>query len=137
MNEPLSCASQLSGRLLLLVEDDPVQLEGYRRMLERLGCAVFAASTAEEGIAFARSVTIDAILTDNVLAGMTGLRSISEYAKSTDAPVVIMTGHACADLEKDARLLGAKGVFVKPLVPETILAGLVEKMTPSVPGRPR
>jgi two-component system capsular synthesis sensor histidine kinase RcsC len=128
MTEPVPCASPLSGRLLLLVEDDPAQLEDYRRMLERLGCAVFAAATAEAGIAFARSVSIDAILTDNVLTGMTGLRSIAEYAKSTDAPVVIMTSHVNADLEKDARLLGAKGVFSKPLVREAILAGLVEKI---------
>jgi DNA-binding NtrC family response regulator len=125
MTEPRFRSSGLSGKLVLLVEDDEAQLDAYRRTLEELGCAVFAAATAEAGIEFARSARVDAILTDNVLTGMTGLRSIAEYAKSTSAPVLIMTTHIDADLRKDARLLGAKGVLAKPLVWDAILSALV------------
>jgi CheY-like chemotaxis protein len=118
---------RLSGKLVLLVEDDPSQLDSYRRTLEQLGCAVFAAASAEAGIEFTRSFAVDAILTDNVLTGMTGLRSIAEYAKSTPAPVLIMTSHVSEEIKEDARLLGAKGVFAKPLVWEPIIDELAAR----------
>jgi DNA-binding response OmpR family regulator len=109
---------------ILLVEDDPAQTDAYRRILESLGCAMLVASTAETGLELARAVAFDAILTDNVLAGMSGLRSIAEYAKSTKAPVLMMTSHFSADLEKDALLLGAKRVFAKPLAWDSVIPEL-------------
>ena len=132
MEEPRPRASPVSGMRVLLVEDDPAQLDEYLRILDRFGCVVFPAATAEAGIEWARSVPLDAIMTDHVLPGMSGLRSIAEYAKSTRAPVLVMTSHFDADLEKDARLLGAKAAFAKPLILEALAGELAAFGTTTV-----
>ena len=100
--------------VVLLVEDDPSQLVDYITKLEGSGFLVLSAASAEHGITLAQSHHIDAILTDNILPGMTGLRSIAEFAKHTRAPVFVMTSHYNAEVENDARLLGAKGCLKKP-----------------------
>ena len=100
---------------LLIVEDDPVQLEEYRRVLNSKGYVVTCAKSAEEAISLADSNEFDAILTDNVLPGMTGLRAISEFQRRSKAPIALMTSHPSPDLHKDALLLGAAAFFKKPL----------------------
>lgn len=113
-----SDAYQLNSRdkpTVLLVEDDPAQLADYTTMLEGSGYRVRSAASAEDGIALTQSHRVDVILTDNVLPGMTGLRSIAEFAKCSQAPVLVMTSDSSADVEKDALMLGAKGCFKKPL----------------------
>ncbi len=59
---------------VLLAEDEPANLEMYRRMLDRLGYAVLPASTPEECLRLARECTgrIDLLLTDVVMPGMNG-----------------------------------------------------------------
>ena len=116
MLEPDPRGSRLTGMRVLLVEDDLFQLDACRRALEALGCAVSVAASAEAGIELARSSPFDAILTDNILSGMTGLRSIVEYAIATRSPIFLMTSHFSAEVEKDALLVGARRVFAKPLV---------------------
>jgi DNA-binding NtrC family response regulator len=112
------------GMRVLLVEDDPIQKHDYIRILESFGCAVTAAETAENGIELSRSNSFHVILSDNILAGMSGLRSIFEYAKATNAPVLIMTSDFGAEIEKDALLLGAKRVFAKPLAWDAVVSEL-------------
>ena len=99
----------------LLVEDDPSQLADYTAKLEESGYLVHRAATAEDAIRLAQSHPIDVILTDNVLPGMTGLRAIAEFAKYSPAPVLVMTSHHSAEVEKDAQLLGARCCLRKPL----------------------
>lgn len=100
---------------VLLVEDDPSQLADYAAKLEGAGCRVLSAVTAEDAISLTQNHRVDIILTDNVLPGMSGLRSISEFAKRSDAPVLVMTSHFSVEVEHDALLLGAKFCLKKPL----------------------
>ena len=102
---------------VLVVEDGPAQLAEYTQKLGNLGYKVFSVTSAEEGIGFIQSqvAAVDAILTDNILPGMTGVRSIAEFAKCSQAPVFIMTNHPNSESEKDALLLGAKAYLKKPL----------------------
>lgn len=100
---------------LLIVEDDPTQLSEYVSKLAAMGHRVTSATNAEEALSLAQRIEFDVILTDNVLPGMTGLRSIPEFAKYSQAPVLVMTSHYSAEVEKDALLLGAKCCLKKPL----------------------
>lgn len=109
---------------VLVVEDDQDQLEAALSALRALGCVPAAAGDAEAGLELARGADFDVILTDNVLPGMSGLRSIAEYRKATPAPVLLMTSHYSEDFERDARLLGALRVFAKPLAWDELAAAL-------------
>ena len=100
---------------ILIVEDDPTQLADYAAKLDALGYDVHVAMTAEEGITVAGRQQFDLILTDNVLPGMTGLRSIPELLSRSTAPIFLMTSHPSPESEKDALLLGATAYLAKPL----------------------
>ncbi len=80
-----------------------------------MGYDVVAASSAEEALTCVGVGRFDAILSDNILPGMTGLRAIGEFRKLTDAPVLLMTSDADENAEKDALLLGASAFLRKPL----------------------
>lgn len=105
----------LNRLTVLLIEDDPRQLVECITQLEKLGYRVQSAASAEDGIRLAQSNPVDVILTDNILPGMTGVRSIAEYAKWSEAPVLLMTSHYSTEVEHDALLLGAKCCLKKPL----------------------
>lgn len=102
-------------RTVLVVEDDPCQLVDCVGKVLRAGYIVHSASSAEHGIRVAQGRRVDAILTDNVLPGMSGLSSIAAYAACSRAPVLLMTSDWSEEIERDALLLGAKCCLKKPL----------------------
>lgn len=118
---------------ILLVEDDAAQRADYRSALEASGWKIRAVSSAEAGIFEAQNGAFDLILTDNVLPGMTGLRSLAEYANCTKAPVIVMTSHFSEDLAKDGKLLGARSVLAKPLNGERLRSAILAAADASLP----
>ena len=103
------------SKRMLIVEDDAVELEEHCLMLRGIGYEVTGAHSAEEALACAESGRFDAILTDNLLPGMTGLRVIPELKKRSTAPILLMVNQPSPEVEKDALLLGAAAVIQKPL----------------------
>ncbi|MBI3565811.1 MAG: response regulator [Elusimicrobia bacterium] len=101
-------------RRLLVVEDDPGQLVDLRRRLEALGYETAAAESAEEALRVLAGGGFDAVLTDNVLPGITALQALRRLA-SHGAPVLVMSRDHCAEMAEDARLLGAAACVPKPV----------------------
>lgn len=100
---------------VLLVEDDPLNLQVCKRWLESHGFLVRATTSAEQALAALEQEEFAAILLDNILPGMTGLQAIASLSARSSAAIVVMTGHADVELRKDALLLGAKAFLKKPL----------------------
>ncbi|MBI4425558.1 MAG: response regulator [Elusimicrobia bacterium] len=99
---------------LLVVEDDPVNMDVLKRYLGGKGFRVTGAGSAEDALALLDTASFDGVLLDNVLPGMTGLQALGEIIAKTAAPVLLMTGHADEEMRKDAMLLGAKAFLYKP-----------------------
>jgi PAS domain S-box-containing protein len=79
---------------VLVIDDDPTQLELMTRFLDREGFAACTATSGEAGLALARSVHPRAILLDVTMPGMDGwavLRSLKADPALQDIPVVMVT----------------------------------------------
>ncbi|MBR0954137.1 MHYT domain-containing protein [Bradyrhizobium canariense] len=98
---PVARASrQLS---VLVVDDDLLVLENTAAMLEDLGHIVVEARSGDEALALLRRTrTVDLVVTDYAMPGMTGLQLASAIAAERPETVILLsTGYA--DLPSDTR----------------------------------
>src|SRR5262249_36767616 len=105
------------GRILV-VDDDPNDVQALRLLLEGEGLFVEAASSAEEALARFREGTYMVVLADLQLPGESGLglvRTLRDTAPATG--VVVMTGHASVSTAVAALKYGAIDYLKKPVNP--------------------
>ena len=103
---------------ILIIEDNPVNMELATDLLEVAGYEVQQAASAEEGIALARSEMPDLILMDLSLPGMDGLsatRHLCADDSTAQIPIVVLTANAMKGDEARARQAGASGYVAKPI----------------------
>lgn len=106
------------ARRVLVVEDHPLNLELVTDLLEKEGCQVITAETAEAGLRLAAAEHPDLILMDIDLPRMTGYE-VSRRLKTDPAtapiPIVALTSHAMRGDDLKAREAGCEGFLTKPL----------------------
>jgi signal transduction histidine kinase/ActR/RegA family two-component response regulator len=81
---------------VLLVEDDPLVMSGTAAMLEDLDHRVVGAPSGEEALRILReNASIDLVVTDHAMPGMTGLQLAERIrAEWPDMPILLASGHA-------------------------------------------
>ncbi|WP_191970828.1 hybrid sensor histidine kinase/response regulator [Methylobacterium soli] len=81
---------------VLVVDDDPLVLMNTAAMLEDLGHAVLEASSGEQALrVLRRSESIDLVITDQMMPGMTGLQLIEALqAEHAALPVILASGYS-------------------------------------------
>ena len=103
---------------ILVVEDNPVNLELVTDLLEAAGFAVYAAATAEEGLRAARAISPALILMDLSLPGMDGLaatQALRADPATRHLPVVALTAHAMPQDRERCLAAGMDDYLTKPL----------------------
>ncbi len=108
----------MAGEKILIVEDNPMNLELATDLLEAAGYVVIQAGTAEEGIKLARVEFPDLILMDIGLPGIDGLEATGNLKQDPtikDIPVIAMTAHAMRGDEEKALAAGCAGYITKPI----------------------
>ena len=81
------------GRILI-VDDSPSQIEGLRRVVQKLGHDVITAEDGQQGIEVAKRELPDLILMDVVMPNLNGFqatRQISKDPKTSQIPVILVT----------------------------------------------
>ena len=112
---------------ILIVEDNPVNLELVTDLLEAEGFSVYAACSAEEALRAARAIRPDLILMDLSLPGMDGLaatKTLQTDPATSHCPVVALTAHAMKGDADLARRAGCKGYLTKPIDTRTFVASV-------------
>ncbi len=105
---------------LLIVDDEEAARYGIRRALETFGCDISEADSAEAAHAFMRTATVDLLLLDVNLPGISGLeflaqlQSESENKKENAPLVIIITAHGSERLAVQAVKGGAYDYIGKP-----------------------
>jgi two-component system cell cycle response regulator DivK len=113
----------MSGKMVLLIEDNPLNLELARDVLQAAGYTVVEARTAEEGLRLAVEVLPALILLDIRLPGMNGLdavRCLKRDVQTRSIPVVALTAQAMAGDDQTAFAAGFDGYITKPINTRTL-----------------
>jgi len=114
---------------ILIIEDEAVLAKNMRTYLERQGCEVRCAGSAEEGLAALEAFAPDAVVLDFNLPGMDGLKALARIrTQCPSAQVIMVTGHASVELAVDAMKAGALDFLTKP-VSLSKLGMLIERAT--------
>lgn len=103
---------------VLVVEDNPTNLEVAVAFLEDEGCQILTADTADLGLRLAAAERPDLILMDVQLPGMTGFeatRRLKADPATAAIPVVAVTAQAMRGDEARAKEAGCDGYLSKPL----------------------
>lgn len=106
------------GQKVLVVEDNPINMELAATLLESAGYRVLRAQDAEEGIVLAGSVCPSIILMDVGLPGMDGLKAtavLKQNPKTNRIPIVALTAHAMKGDRERALEAGCDGYIEKPI----------------------
>ena len=108
----------MAGEKILVVEDNPLNMELMADLLELAGYPVIQATTAEEGIRLARSESPSLILMDIGLPGMNGFeatRLLGKDSNTKNIPVIAITSHAMKGDDKKAFEAGCCKYLTKPI----------------------
>jgi signal transduction histidine kinase/ActR/RegA family two-component response regulator len=125
--EEPSRADGAGGRTVLVVEDYGRVRDLATKVLARRGYSVLTASSGEEALAICRDHDgpIDVLVTDVVMAGMTGPELAKRVAAMRDGiAILFMSGYAGEALAPDMAQGPGVGFLGKPFTP----ADLVEKV---------
>jgi DNA-binding response OmpR family regulator len=123
MLEPKRKTADLSGKRVLVVEDDPSIAIGLRINLESEGYVVDVAEDGEAGLQMARTLEPDLIVLDVMLPKRNGLEVLHDLrVEGRTMPIIILSAKA-AEMDKVAGLeLGAEDYVAKPFSLAELLA---------------
>ncbi|HEY2933643.1 MAG TPA: response regulator [Acidobacteriota bacterium] len=108
----------MAGQKILIVEDNPLNMQLVVDVLEAAGYTALQAKDAEEGIALARAEKPALILMDENLPRMDGLsatKALKQDSATRDILVVILTAHAMKGDKERALASGCDGFLTKPI----------------------
>jgi len=123
----------MSGSLILIVEDNPLNAKLVRDVLLARGYRVAESTTAERGLEIAREQRPDLILMDIQLPGMDGRRALAELRRDPSTrpiPVIAVTASVMPIEREEILAAGFDGYQAKPLSVKELLAevaGLIAK----------
>jgi CheY-like chemotaxis protein len=103
---------------VLVVDDNPVNLELVTDLLEVAGYDVLQAATGEEGVELARTMLPELILMDIRLPGMDGLaatRLLKDDEATQGILIIALTAQAMKGDEERALAAGCDGYISKPI----------------------
>lgn len=103
---------------ILIVEDNPVNMELATDLLEIAGYQVLQAETAEQGIELAKREQPALILMDVRLPGMDGLQAtalLKGDPTTGSIPVIALTAQAMKGDREQALAAGCDGYLSKPI----------------------
>src|SRR5438132_130806 len=102
--------------VLLIVDDEPPILHGFRRAFRHEDIAIETACSAAEGLEIVAQRRPDVVVLDLNLPDQSGLQTFLRI-REMDAriPVIFITGHGTTETAIEAMKLGAYDYLFKPL----------------------
>ncbi|GAB4352957.1 MAG: ANTAR domain-containing response regulator [Gammaproteobacteria bacterium] len=112
----------MSGKSLLVVDDDRLVLNDLRRMLESAGYRVATEETAENALEYCALFTPDLAIVDLKLPGMSGQELGRRLRYDCGVPFLCLSAYVEEETIQTLAQSGALGYLVKPAGEAQILA---------------
>lgn len=125
----------MAGARVLLVEDNPVNMQLAQFLLKAAGFQVEGATTAPDGIEKARANQPDIILMDIELPGMDGLtatRMLKRDPITAQIPVIALTANAMRGDQERCLEAGCNGYISKPISTKEFAAQVADYLRQGV-----
>ncbi|MFO0875983.1 MAG: PAS domain S-box protein [Gemmataceae bacterium] len=125
--------ASIRGARLLVAEDNEINQQVAREILESAGFVVELASNGVEAVEKVRSSTFDAVLMDIQMPEMDGLQATEELRRDSrfsDLPIIAMTAHAMAGDREQSLRAGMNDHVTKPIDPDALFAVLLQWVRP-------
>jgi CheY-like chemotaxis protein len=120
-----SAAGQLTGTVVVCVDNEPAILDGMQTLLGGWGCRVLTAENLAQAQAALEGsgVEPDGLLVDYHLDGSNGIGAISElrHRYGRDLPAILVTADRSAHVREEARASGVH-ILNKPVKPASLRA---------------
>jgi len=115
--------SRYSGTLILLVEDEPINQEVSRELLEEVGLKVHVAADGVEALEMAKRMDYHLILMDMQMPRMNGIeatRAIRALPHRKTRPIVALTANAFNEDRRACEAAGMNDFVSKPVNPNLL-----------------
>lgn len=112
----------MSGKRILIVEDDADSANILEAYLRRDGFEVALAEDGQRGLDLHKSWQPDLILLDVMLPRLSGTEVLSAVRRSSDTPVIMVTAMGDEPEKLGALRYGADDYVVKPYSPREVVA---------------
>ena len=110
---------------ILVVEDNPANLELVHYLLEKAGHTVLTAEDGGQGLEIARRERPDLVLSDLQMPVLDGYELLARLRADPllhTVPVIALTAYSMAGDRHKVLLAGFNGYLPKPIFPETFVA---------------
>jgi len=124
----------IQGARVLLVEDNEINQQVAREILEGAGLKITLANDGQEAVNAVKENEYDAVLMDiqmPVMDGYTATRAIRKDERFRELPIIAMTAHAMAGDEDKSLGAGMNGHVTKPIDPDQLFSTLQKWIKPS------
>lgn len=107
---------------ILAVDDEPVVLDGFRKILVLAGYSVDTVESGQEALSLVRQNEYDFVFTDLKMPGMDGLDvTKAVHHLRPDVDIAIITGFATVETAVDAMRFGAVDYVQKPFTEDELV----------------
>ena len=127
--------ARYAGARILLTEDEPINQEVSRELLESAGLVVDLAEDGVEAVELARSIDYDLILLDLQMPKMNGIEAsqiIRTLPGREAVPIVALTANAFTGDREKCLAAGMNDHIGKPVDPEQLFAALFKWLSRSI-----
>jgi CheY-like chemotaxis protein len=108
----------MAGEKILIIEDNPMNMELTTDLLKVSGYVVTQAETAEQGIKMAQSQKPDLIIMDiglPVMDGLSAVEILKKDEKTREIPILALTSYAMKGDREKIIEAGCEGYLAKPI----------------------
>ncbi len=136
MLEPAAVKELLTGRRVLVAEDQEVNQQVLREILEQVGVIVAVAADGRQAVAMASREQFDALLMDLQMPELDGYGAtllLRQRWPREQLPIIAMTAHVMKEERVRCLAGGMNDHLAKPVNPQKLYACLLRWLRPGAP----